>query len=76
MFLDDGLVGNSSLESASVDAEAVKTGLCTLGFTLSSSRCNWQPCLVMSLICQRTSLYVTQSRVTKLNLKNLSQLFS
>ena len=27
MFLDDGLGGNSSLESASVDAEAVKTSL-------------------------------------------------
>jgi len=40
MFLDDGLGGNSSLESASVDAEAVKTGLCMSGFTLSSSKCN------------------------------------
>jgi len=32
MFLDDGLGGNSSLESASVDAEAVKTGLCIFYF--------------------------------------------
>ena len=71
MFLDDGLGGYSSLESASVDAEAVETGLCTLGFTLSSSKCNWQPALVQTWLgrlfnMSENRLYVTQSRVTKL----------
>ena len=71
MFLDDGLGGNSSLESASVDAEAVETGLCTLGFTLSSSKCNWQPALVQTWLghvfnMSENRLYVTQSRVIKL----------
>lgn len=37
MFLDDGFGGNSSLESASADAQAVETCLCALDFTLSSS---------------------------------------
>ena len=71
MFLDDGLGGNSSLQSASVDAEAVKTSLCTLDFTLSSSKCNWQPALVQTWLghvfnMSENQLYVTQSRVTKL----------
>ena len=48
MFLDDGLGGNSSLEPASADAQAVETGLCTLRFTLSSGKCNWQPALVQT----------------------------
>lgn len=69
--MDDGLGGNSSLESASADAQAVGTGLCTLGFTLSSSKCNWQPALGQTWLSHvfnmsENRLYVTQSRVTKL----------
>ena len=71
MFLDDGFGGNSSLESASADAHAVETCLCALGFTLSSSKCNWQPALVQTWLgyvfnMSENRLYVTQSRVTKL----------
>ena len=51
--------------------KAVDTGLCTLGFTLSSSKCNWQPVLVHTWLghvfnMSENRLYVTQSRVTKL----------
>ena len=37
MFLDDGLGGNSSKESATVDAKAVKEDLGQLGFVLSEN---------------------------------------
>ena len=48
MFLDYGLGGNSSLESASTDARVVDTGLCKLGFVLNVRKCNWQPALVQT----------------------------
>ena len=48
MFLDDGLAGNSSLESTLTDANVVETGLCKVGFVLSVSKCNWQPALVQT----------------------------
>lgn len=71
MFLDDGLGGNSSLESASTDARVVETGLCKLGFVLNVSKCNWQPALVQTWLgyvfnMSENQLYVTESRVTKL----------
>ena len=71
MFLDDGLGGNSSFESASVDAKTVETGLCSLGFVLSSSKCNWQPALVQTWLGHvfnmlKNQLFVTESRMSKL----------
>ena len=47
MFLDDGLGGNSSFESAASDAKAVETGLGMLGFVLSGSKYH---CLVSSTL--------------------------
>ena len=48
MFLDDGLGGNSSKESATVDAKAVKEDLGQLGFVLSENKCFWEPPLTQT----------------------------
>ena len=45
MFLEDALGGNSSKESAAVDAKAVREDLSQLGFVLSENKCVWEPSL-------------------------------
>ena len=54
-----------------MDVETVENGLCKLGFSLSSSKCNWQPALVQTWLghvsnMSENQFYVTPSRVTRL----------
>lgn len=71
MFLDDGLGGNSSKESATVDAKAVKEDLGQLGFVLSENKCVWEPSLTQTWLghvfnMSENRLYVTETRLSKL----------
>lgn len=71
MFLDDGLGGNSSKESATVDAKAVKEDLGRLGFVLSGNKCAWEPSLTQTWLghvfnMSENRLYVTENRLSKL----------
>ena len=71
MFLDDGLGGNSSKQSATVDAKAVKEDLDRLGFVLSENKCVWEPSLTQTWLghvfnMSETRLYVTETRLSKL----------
>lgn len=71
MFLDDGLGGNSPIETASADSKAVKGDLGKLGFGLSNNKCNWKPALTQTWLghvfnMTENRLYVTETRVTNL----------
>ena len=71
MFLDDGLGGNSSKESATVDAKAVKEDLGRLGFVLSGNKSAWEPSLTQTWLghvfnMSENRLYVTENRLSKL----------
>jgi len=71
MFLVDGLSGNSSKESTTVDAKAVKEDLGQLGFVLSENRCFWEPSLTQTWLghvfnMSENCLYVTETRLWKL----------
>ena len=48
MFLDDGLGGNSCMESASTDAITVRADLAKLGFLLSIDKRVWDPSLIQT----------------------------
>ena len=71
MFLDDGLGGNSSKGSATVDAKAAKADLGQLGFVLSENKCVWGPSLTQTWLghvfnMSENRLYVTKTRLSKL----------
>ena len=71
MFKDDGLGGNSSKESATVDAKAVKEDLGQLGFFLSENKCFWEPSLTQAWLghvfnMSENCLYATETRLSKL----------
>lgn len=68
MFLDDGIGGNQSLESARTDATFIRDHLVRLGFVLSDIKCKWEPSLTQTWLghvfdMSLNRLYVTDSRV-------------
>ncbi len=73
MFLDDGLGGSSSLQSATLVSQAVKRDLIQLGFLLSESKCFWEPMQIQTWLGHIFNMSLNQLFVTETWLQKLEQ---
>ena len=73
MFLDDGLGGSSSLQSATSVSQAVRRDLIQLGFLLSESKCFWEPLQIQTWLEQIFNMSINQLFVTETRLQKLEQ---
>ena len=72
MFLDDGLGGGSSIQSAILVSQVVRD-LIQFGFLLSDSKCLWNPMQKQTWLGHIFNMSINQLFVTKTRLQKLEQ---
>ena len=65
MFLDDGLGGGSSIQSAILVSQAIKRDLIQFGFLLSDSKCFWNPMQIQTWLGHIFNMPINQLFVTE-----------
>ena len=71
MYLDDGIAGDKSLESAMKLSSLIQTDLKRFGFIIANEKCQWEPSRIITWLgliwdMQSGTLHLTQERMGKL----------